>query len=261
MPELPEIEAFRRQVEGQVKGRIVAGVKANRPEPLNLPLKEWQRRVSGAKILGVERKGKALLFHLDRGQFVFVHLRMGGRIRWQPPAVDDEEGVSVALEMKGGGALVCDLLQLGQVHLHSEDESLALPFLRDMGLDPLSPGFSEQVLAQILAGKRKKIKALLCDQTALAGIGNEYSAEILWQARIHPNAAAEELTRAERHRLYQAIRNVLDEAVNAVVRGGAYDFQVVQREGEKCPRCSAKIEKMKFGGRGTYLCPKCQKRR
>jgi formamidopyrimidine-DNA glycosylase len=259
LPELPEVEVFRRQVEGQVLGRTVAKVTANRPEPLNLPLDKWRKRTSGAKVVGVERRGKALLFHLDNGQCVFLHLRMGGRVWWQPSKEVAEEGVSVAIHMDGGGALVFDRLQLGQVHLYTEEELASIPFLAEMGPDPLSEEFTQSVFDGLVQGKRKALKALLCDQTLIAGIGNEYSAEILWEAKIHPEAGADQLTKAKRRRLYQAVREVLGRAVAQGATYGKQPFRIVGREGEKCPRCSAKIVKIEFGGRGTYLCPKCQK--
>lgn len=260
MPELPEVEVFRRGVEGAVVGWRVAEVRANRAEPLNLPLDEWRRQAVGARILRVERRGKALLFHLDNQRFILVHLRMGGEVKWQPPGGTAEQGVSVSLDMEGGGALVFDRLQLGQVHLYPEDELETLPFLRDMGPDPLSEEFTEGVFDRLLAGKQKKIKALLCDQTAISGIGNEYSAEILWQAKIHPDTVAAALSKPQRRRLYQSVREVLGRAVEQRARYGESPFQIVGREGQKCPRCSATIVKIKFGGRGTYLCPKCQKK-
>ena len=278
MPELPEVETIRRDLASRIVGRRVAGAWVS-PDAARLVQREtaesFCRRLAGRTIEEVGRRGKYLLLRLDGGLTWIVHLRMtGGLIHARGGCPQDRPtGPSGFLRARfrlDDGSELCyvDMRKLGTMWL-VEDESAVVGKL---GPEPLGEGFGPGELQALLARRSAPVKAVLMDQAAIAGIGNVYADEALFEARIHPRKAARRLSRKAAERLHGAIRHVLVEAlgdrgssfrnyVDAQGEQGTHQFhvKVYQQTGEPCLRCGTAIRRITVGGRSTHYCPRCQR--
>jgi len=226
----------------------------------------------------VERRGKYLLLVLDRG-LIEMHFRLDGQLLWFSSAREllkranaDHDGVhvDVALELSKGVLGFADGRHFGRVHAWESAE--ACPPLRALGIDGLSREFTAKELRARLSRSRRLVKEFFLDQTKIAGIGNIYSCEALWRARVDPRRRANSLTSKEVERLHKAIVSVLRRALECCLepapdfRDEKWWFQglerilrAYQREGMECKRCGKKIQRIAQGGRSTYCCLHCQK--
>jgi len=279
MPELPEVEAVAHTLRPLVVRQRIRCVHVFHPIATR-PQKPSQlaRFAKGQKIQAVERHGKYLLLHLERG-LLTLHFRLDGQLVWFSGAKEllqranqPENGthVDVALELDKGVLGFSDRRQFGRVHSwDSVDECSALGKL---GVDALSPEFRTGKLTELLAPSKRPLKEFLLDQSRIAGIGNIYSAESLWHARLDPRRRANTLKPAEARRLHKAIVSVLARALECCLhpapdfRDPEWWFQglelilrVYGREGESCRRCGKLIQRIEQGGRSTYCCLHCQK--
>ena len=279
MPELPEVEAVVRALSPLVAKRRIRCVHvlhAIATKPQNAAV--LARAAQGQKILGVERKGKYLIVELERG-ILTMHFRFDGQLIWFSNAKEflrkanqKENGVhvDVALELDKGVLGFADQRHFGRVHYwESEKEYRGLASL---GIDALSKEFTAASFAKLVVASKRPLKEFLLDQTRVAGIGNIYSCEALWHARLDPRRRAESLKGAEVKRLHKAIVSVLARALECCVHP-APDFRdpewwfhgleeilrVYDREGEPCKRCGELIKRIAQGGRSTYCCVNCQK--
>ena len=275
MPELPEVETVRRQLEPLLVGRRFERVQINDPrlvrpfEPVAVAAE-----LEGERVAEVDRRGKYLIFRFESGRVLLVHLRMTGSFRHRRNGVgeDDPHRRAVVRLDDGSDVAYRDVRRFG-TWLLVEPEELE-PYLADrLGEEPLVAGFTPARLARRLAGRRAPIKAALLDQRTLAGLGNIYVDEALWGARLHPKRPAGELDANDVRRLHGAIRRVLETAIErrgstlrdySTPRGrrGSMQraFKVYGRTNEPCDRCGTPIEKTRTGGRGTWYCPHCQPR-
>ena len=275
MPELPEVETVRRQLEPVLVGRRFERVEINDPrlvrpfEPVAVAAE-----LEGERVAEVDRRGKYLIFRFESGRVLLVHLRMTGSFRHRRNGVgeDDPHRRAVVRLDDGSDVAYRDVRRFG-TWLLVEPEELE-PYLADrLGEEPLVAGFTPARLARRLAGRRAPIKAVLLDQRTLAGLGNIYVDEALWGARLHPKRPAGELDANDVRRLHGAIRRVLQTAIErrgstlrdySTPRGrrGSMQraFKVYGRTNEPCDRCGTPIEKTRTGGRGTWYCPHCQPR-
>ena len=275
MPELPEVETIRRTLADKLIGQEIAGVELLAPKFIRYPTPdEFCARVTGARIDGLERRGKYLLFELNTGDRMIVHLMMAGRLLYTPADVPLAKHTHVIFTLGNGDHLrYIDLRHFGGLRLLASGEEEGLPpGLRRLGPEPLGESFTPAYLRRVLAGKRGKIKSVLLDQEVIAGLGNIYADEALFLAAIHPERPADSLVPAEVRRLCQAIRQVLTESIE---QGGttfatyvdgegkrgrfAAMLRVYRRAAEACPRCGSPIERRMVGGRSSHFCPRCQK--
>ena len=275
MPELPEVETIRAQLAGRIPGRTFATVEVFDPKLVSpAEPREFVAAVVGRRIEAVERRGKYLLIGLDSGDTLTVHLRMTGRLHWRPgPPHDQERFLRARFHLDDDSTLTFgDMRRFGRAWIVSGS-----PAERDaywsgrIGVEPLSPRFTARVLEGLLSGRRGPVKAVLLNQALVAGLGNMYVDEALFQARVHPERPAGSLDAAELKRLHRAIR---DRLVAAVTAGGASIdsyrdslgekgtmqdlLRVHLHAGEPCPRCRTTIRKTRVAQRGTYWCPGCQ---
>jgi formamidopyrimidine-DNA glycosylase len=287
MPELPEVEAVARTVRPLVQGRRIRCVHVFHPiavkpqSPAHLP-----RIADNRRIQAVTRRGKYLFLVLDRGT-ITLHFKLDGQLIWfdsvkdllsranQP--LDSSEKrpatnvhVDVAFELDKGILGFADRRHFGRVSVYSDRE--AVPVLKSLGVDALAPEFTPRRFQELIAASRRPLKEFLLDQSRVAGVGNIYSSESLWKARIDPRRHANSLSTTETRRLHKAIVSVLNRALECCLHP-APDFrdpqwwfqgiedilQVYDREGEKCRRCGAVIRRIAQGGRSTYCCVRCQK--
>ena len=223
----------------------------------------------GRTILNVSRRGKFLHFHLDHGHLI-GHLRMSGDMRMEPALTSDKHPLpeenydQVILDMVGDWRLVFSSIRKFSRMWFVEDPQRVFG---DLGPEPLSPDFSPELLFKMLHKHRRQLKPLLMDQTFIAGLGNIYSDEALFSAKIHPLRRSETLSKEEAVALFNGIRKVLNTGIENfgasldwMYRGGQFQnsFKVHQREAQHCPECDAKIIKLTVGQRSTYICPRCQ---
>jgi formamidopyrimidine-DNA glycosylase len=265
MPELPEVETVRRRLEPALTGRTLRGVaisdaRLTRPyDPVHVAAE-----LQGERVAQVDRRGKYLVLRFASGRALLVHLRMTGSFH-----VDEETSHERAVVRLDDRTRVSyrDVRRFGTWLLLEPDE--VAPYLdAKVGEEPLDVLFTVALLGERIGRRKAPIKAALLDQRTLAGLGNIYTDEALWWARIHPLRPAESLERAEVRRLHRAIRRALERGLerqgadlgDGVYRGGRMqrEFKVYGREGEPCDRCGTPIAKTRAGGRGTWFCPVCQ---
>ena len=271
MPELPEVETVARGLQAALAGRTIVAVQVLWPRTVvDMEPAAFAERLAGQTVLRVGRRGKWVVLTLASGQALLVHLRMTGRLLVEEGACGDEQHVRVRLALDDGRCLCFrDARKFGRMALVDDPA----PLLAELGPEPLGGDFTLAWLRSLLARRRGRIKPLLLDQRVLAGLGNIYTDEALWRARIHPLHTAAGLTPEEVARLHAAIRDVLNEAVlregttlddqgyvGADGRPGSFAEQlaVYARAGCACPRCGAPVERIVVGQRGTHLCPVCQ---
>lgn len=264
MPELPEVETYRRRLQDVLVGRTIRSAAVH-DERLSAPRdpRRLAAALRGERVEAVERRGKYLIVRFASGRALVVHLRMTGGFAL-PPVTHER----ARLELDDGVLVYRDVRRLGTWLLLEPDELDARLAAR-LGPEPLGPAFAASHLAARLADRRAPVKALLLDQRITAGLGNIYADEALWYARIHPLRPGGELSGEEVRALRRAIRRALRRGIErqgADLGDGAYpggsmqdEFRVYGREGKPCPRCRAPIEKMRVAGRGSHYCPRCQR--
>jgi formamidopyrimidine-DNA glycosylase len=274
MPELPEVEVVRLGLAPRLVGRrflrVAAGEKSLRRQS---PLRELQHWLRGRKIADLSRRGKYLVFALEGGATLLIHLGMTGHLLLgsEDRPIPALPHIHLVFHLEGGLELIYqDVRRFGQVLIFPP--GVAPGPLNEVGREP----FSRQVTARWLAGqargRSRPIKNFLLDGRIMAGIGNIYACEILFAAGVHPEAPAGRLTREDWGRVLKETRRILKEAIRQGgttvanylnSRGEAGLFQVRLRvygkEGEPCPRCGASITRLVQAGRSTFYCPKCQK--
>ncbi len=272
MPELPEVETVRRQLEPVLLGHRLSSVsiadsRLTRPTSPQVV----EQRLTGRQIVGVERRGKYLIFELGTVNWI-VHLRMTGSFTTTDAGGREPETHIRARVVLDDGTVLRyrDVRRFGTWSLLDDVERDAF-FSERLGPEPLGEAFDEAWLGTRLAGSRSTIKAMLLDQATAAGVGNIYADESLWRAGVHPARPAASLTGAEIERLIDALREALQQGIRrqgATLRdyrapdgtNGAMqdEFAVYTREGEPCERCAAPVAKTRVAGRGTWFCPSCQ---
>ncbi len=274
MPELPEVETIRRQLEKSI-GQVITSVEYT-------PSKVIRGNMSALEnvtIRFVRRFGKLLVIDLSNNVTLTVHLKMTGRLSLLGINEPNPSYSHIAFllqqknESKPSMKLVfSDMRKFGFVSIHAANEIENLPFIMKLGKEPLKD-LTLNDFQSLLSASSRAIKVFLLDQSKIAGIGNIYDCEALWMARIDPRRSANSLLYTEVKRLFRAIEEVLTEGIE---RGGASDntyrnlfggkgqyqdfFKVYGRAGKGCLRCSTEIVRESLGGRGTFYCPMCQKK-
>lgn len=275
MPELPEVETVARGLrEAGLEGLRIAGAEVLNPRTVSPSTPEaFLRAVRGRTVRQVARRAKYLVLRLDRGGALLVHLRMTGRLHMaaatDPPGPYDR----LRLRLSDGRALVFhDTRRFGRCQMAADPAQV----LSRLGPEPLDAEFTPERLAAALRGRRRQLKPLLLDQTVVAGLGNIYVDEALWEARLHPRQMADRLSRTAIRKLHAAIQTVLRRGLDAQGtslgrgrtnfysvagrRGENLDnLRVFRRDGEPCPRCGTTLQRCVVGQRGTHVCPRCQR--
>ncbi len=284
MPELPEVETIRGQLERVVKGQRVRRVKVRRKKSFRGRVKE----VEGRKIVRVGRRAKMLVVELEGDKNLLIHLKMTGQLVYESekgrtvgghPTSDwvkklPSKHTRVVMELEKGKLFFNDMRVFGWIKV-VDKVGLEREF-KDLGPDVNGSGFTIKHLKKILESSGRAIKLILLDQKKLAGVGNIYANDGLYCAGVDPRRSGKEVVKDEVvvKRLFKCLRKVIDKGIkhggatasddsfkNAAGLGGKYQkhFLVYEKEGKKCKRCGEKIKKVKLGGRGTYFCLGCQK--
>jgi formamidopyrimidine-DNA glycosylase len=273
MPELPEVETVVRNLSGPLTGRTIQTVWTDSPNMFKLnSLESFAAQIIGQRVQRLRRRAKYIVIELDHDLLV-VHLKMTGRLYVVPTEFDDttDRWVHLKLGLDDGLELrFSDARRFGRVYLTPDFDAISKG-AAGLGPEPLEEDFTLEIFQQRLQGRSKIIKALLLDQSFIAGIGNIYADEALFRAGIHPMRRAETLTDAEIRHLYNTVRAALADGITyegASVnwyrkpdgeRGEAQDYLYAYgREGEPCRNCGTPIQKSRVAQRGTHFCPDCQ---
>lgn len=287
MPELPEVETIRAGLSQLLPGKSVAGVEFDWPKGFPNTAADVKQFLVGAKVVKVARRAKVLLIELDSKYSLVIHLKMTGQLVFRGQIkfagghpTDSlvgqlpDKSTRVTLYFSDGSQLFFnDQRKFGWVKLMPTAEVPNIDFMKKVGPEPLEESFTWQVLQGRLKRRpNTSIKAAILDQSVLAGVGNIYADESLWAARIHPATLTKNVSQAKIKALHAAIQEVLRLSIK---NGGSTDrnyvdangqkgsylkfANVFRREGQPCRRCGTEIIKTKVAGRGTHICPHCQK--
>lgn len=285
MPELPEVETIRRGLEKHIVGYVITSVEVRLPKMLHGDTTQ----VVGGKVTWIRRFGKGLVVDLDNAYSLAIHVKMTGQLVFKeqilPPVnmhiSSDKTNdlpnkwthIIFTLQKAGEVALLYynDIRQFGWIKVVKTKEVADLPFFKSIGPEPLKD-LSLSLFSTIIEKSKLPIKQLLMDQSRMAGVGNIYANDALWEAHIHPLRMASSLREEEIVKLFQAVEQVLTEGIE---RGGASEtnyinvtggkgsyqdvFRVYKKDGKKCVRCNTLIMRIVLAGRGTFFCSTCQK--
>ncbi len=289
MPELPEVQTIVSDLNKKIIGRKIIGVWFDAPKLIKKPKPtEFEKKIKGLKIIEIKRRGKNILIYLTGDKLLLVHQKLTGHLLYGKWQIANGKAVSLLkglLQEKvndyihlifyldnGWQLALSDLRKFAKVLFGSKEEVEKLPDLTELGSEPLDKNFTVDKFMSLMNLKKGKIKQVLMNQEIIAGIGNIYSDEILWTAKINPFKSANQLKIKELKAIYSAMKIILKKAVKlrgtsigdyrdtAGKAGGYAEIKkVYQREGEPCQRCKMPIKRVKIGGRSAHYCSKCQK--
>ena len=280
MPELPEVETIRRDLNKELKGRKIIRLKFYDWAKMLQPSPEAiAKAIEGKKIQDFGRRAKLLLMHLsadkagldDHGTTIAIHLKMTGQLFIRKQTDTPDRFTRVILELDNGEELrFNDLRKFGFMKL-IENKSQLEKILSKFGPEPLTPEFTLEKFKEIVSKSSRAIKTVIMEQQKIAGVGNIYADEALWIAKIHPEHPANKLSQKQLRDLFDSIQFVIkqgiedrgtsvDQYYDAKGKKGkhAQNLKVFRQNGKPCPRCKTIIKKSKVGGRGTHFCPQCQ---
>lgn len=287
MPELPEVETIRTGLARLLPGRVVKDVWHDWPKSFPNAPADAARFLIGSEIKEVRRRAKVLIIDLSSKYSLVIHLKMTGQLVFRGeksfgaghPSRDlvgqlPAKSTRVVLEFKDGSKLYFnDQRKFGWMRLMPTIELPQIDFFKKVGPEPLEDDFTSKIFIERLNRRMNSpVKAVLLDQTVLAGVGNIYADEALFAAKIHPSTPISRISRAKLVSLHNAVRQVMRLSIE---KGGSTDrnyvdpegqagsylsfANVFRKQGQPCPRCGTEIEKIRVAGRGTHVCPKCQK--
>ncbi|UCG54044.1 MAG: bifunctional DNA-formamidopyrimidine glycosylase/DNA-(apurinic or apyrimidinic site) lyase [Dehalococcoidia bacterium] len=267
MPELPEVETIKNELAPHIIGRIIIGVTLLWDRMLRQPSpKQFYHHVSGKKITGLTRRGKYLIFRLDSGNSLIIHLKMSGSLILGTDLPPEYTRAIVHLD-NDVNIFFCDPRKFGRISLVTDVGNIT----EKLGPEPLESTFTADVLANKLEKRKTPLKAVLLNQSLIAGMGNMYADEALFAARINPLRLADSLSQDEIKRLHYAIQKVLKDAIKSkgasvstyfrpggeMGRAHSY-FKVAHQKGKLCSICGNSIKRIAIRQRGSYYCPTCQ---
>lgn len=292
MPELPEVETIRRGLAGRVSGQRILEIRIGDKRVLRCDASDLAETVVGQSIVSLARRGKFLVFELET-EFLVIHLGMTGQLTFRDPERPDCKafvrhpitGLQRALQhppdkhthlqilLEDGGALFFrDVRKFGKIYLLRPQQKK--PFFERLGLEPFGENYVLENFLDRFRGRTLKVKSLLLDQGFVAGVGNIYADEALFEAALHPARTVRSLRRYEKVRLFEAIPKVLRKGihfggtslrdyVDSEGRRGTHQerLMVYGRDGLPCRRCGVLLERIVISQRGTHFCPRCQPRR
>lgn len=271
MPELPEVETIRRDLNRLIVGKKILDITTDSPKQVQPSLTEVKKAIVGATIKKIERRAKLLQIFLSNGQILAVHLKLTGRLLVRKKGAPKDDWQHVAISLSGNKELrFADLRKFGWIKLVNSDQLSVIS--NELGIEPLTPDFTLEKFIQIIHSSTRPIKLVLMDQQKIAGLGNIYANDALFLAKIDPRRPAKKVSEEEAKRLFKAIEKVLQAGIkyrgasdqyylDALGRKGSYQdhFLTYGREGKKCFDCKGEIKRLKIGGRGTFFCSRCQK--
>ena len=274
MPELPEVQTIVNDLKAvRLEGQTIEAARVFWARTIAEPsARAFCSRIKGRTIAAIERRGKFIVFGFQNGGHLLMHLRMSGRLHLVAPDLPRQKHEHVLLDLSGGQQLrFHDTRKFGRLYLTTDADHI----LGRLGPEPLAQGFSHKRLAELLKPRKRLLKPLLLDQTFIAGLGNIYVDEALWESKVHPCRKAASLSATETRALHRAIPRVLRRGLKNLgtsLGTGKTNFysvaqhqgrnrdqlNVFRRTGQPCPRCRTEIERIIVGQRSTHICPVCQ---
>lgn len=263
MPELPELEVMKDNLDRLIKGRRLEALQILKPYIQKTPLPEG---LPGQLVTAVSRRGKYIEIDLERHRFI-IHLMLSGRLRFSLQNQPVLKSASAVMRFDSGFIQFLEESKLKQMGLWIVPKDIRIDDLKSLGPEPLSPGFTPDRLRSLLAASRERLKLFLVNQANVAGIGNAYSDEICWEAGLSPFKPSSKLTPDEVENVHEAISNVLNHAITETRREAGDVLDIPEKRGflkvhrhkdEPCPRCGTKIAWVSTTSRNTYYCPGCQ---
>lgn len=270
MPELPEVETVRRKLEEVVLNKEIKDISIFYERIIRKPDPEaFKKFLIGKEFIGVERKGKHLIFKLNN-KVIVSHLRMEGKFNYVLSSEPFNKHDHIIFHFDNGYDLrYNDVRKFGTMDLVNNENEVSS--VDELGLEPMDPNLNKEYLKDLLSKKKTNIKQSLLDQSIIAGLGNIYVDEVLFDSKILPTRNANKLTDNEISSLIVSVNKIISSAINLGgssirtynslgVKGSMQNLhKVYGKNGQNCPNCNNNIEKIKIGGRGTHYCPKCQK--
>lgn len=268
MPELPEVETIRRSLASKIRGRKIKKVLILKPKMF----RGDPKNIIETKVIDLQRRAKILFIKLSNNKYLMIHLKLNGQLIWLSEAkktVPSGKTTHIIIFFDKGRLFFNDLRQFGWIKIISDFKKETAK----IGVEPFSREFTVKYLSEVFCQSKRAVKLVLMDQEKIAGLGNIYSSEALWEAKISPLRPSNSLESKEVKKLREAILKVLKEGIEykgasaadqayiqPLGEKGSYQehLRVYQQDGEKCARCGGIIKRVKLGGRGTFYCPKCQ---
>lgn len=259
MPELPDVESFRRYMDATSLKQKITDVQVRHNRIIrNTSQRELSRGLQDNRFNSTKRHGKVLLAQLDNGKWLVMHFGMTGYLKYFQDVDDDDKYDRLMITFENGSHLgYISRRMLGQVTLADSDQDYIAA--QKLGPDALSISFEQ--FTQAMRKGSPPVKAALMKQDRIAGIGNEYSDEILFQSKIHPQKQTKDLDDKQLNQLYKTMRKVLERAIDSQADPAKMPntwLMPHRRKDNQCPRCKGKLQSIKSAGRTAYLCPKCQ---
>ena len=276
MPELPEVELVAQSLNVIVSGRriVAAELLRERLAPENSP-PDFAAKLNDSQVNWVNRRGKHILFDLDNGKTLIVHLRMTGRFMFLPPDRDLPKYTHAVLYFSDETRLVFqDQRHFGLMKIVETEKLHEAAEIKKLAPEPFSDEFNPKYFRRILKTSKRSLKEFLLDQTKVCGLGNIYASEAMFLARVSPQISADRVSARKAGILFEKIREVLRESIShgstlnadpenidGSYYGGGFEnrWRVYNQENFPCTDCQTEIKRLKQGGRSTYFCPKCQK--
>jgi formamidopyrimidine-DNA glycosylase len=289
MPELPEVETVRRGLSKLIIGQQIIDVSSDWPKSFPNPSADVKHFLIGAKILSVKRRAKVLINDLDTNYSLVIHLKMTGQLVYRSNdaktrygaghpnnsliGVLPDKSTRVTIDFSDSKLFFNDQRKFGWMRLLPTIEVPNIDFFKKVGPEPLEDDFKfSHFKDRLFKRKNSNIKSVLLDQTIIAGVGNIYADESLFAAKIHPTTVVSSISEAKLHNLYNELRRIMffsielggstdRNYVDAEGKKGSYlkFAQVFRLDGQPCKKCGTIIQKLKVAGRGTHVCPSCQK--
>jgi formamidopyrimidine-DNA glycosylase len=274
MPELPEVQTIVSDLNMKIKGEIVTSFWSDWKKGIRGNLRKFKKEIEGKKIINVERIGKNILLKLSGGTVVLIHLRMTGAllVKSQIPKFKEKYTHHIFFLKSGKRLEFSDIRKFGSLELIKISKKEKMAGLKGIGIDILDKKFTLSEFNRVIESRKTNIKQILLDQRKMAGIGNIYANEIIYEAGINPKRSTSSLRPTEKKAIYFAIKKIIKKAIK--FRGTSISdyrdssgergkfqkmLKVYQRAGQKCSKCDTIIKRSAIGQRSTFHCPKCQK--
>lgn len=272
MPELPEVEQVKNSLRPYILGKKIIDIVINVPRLIKSPTPElFIQELTGRTVTQLDRRGKYLVFTLDNGKLLVIHLRMTGALIYKSAPTEPVDKPRIIFTLSAGILYYCDTRTLGTLDLITPAEIKRIKCLSTLGPEPIGADFTLEYLIKQFQSKKRLLKAALLDQSVIAGLGNIYVDEAMAMAHLHPKRRTDTLSQEQIQALHSAVKQVIDQGIankGTTFRdykdadgnqGGNQNFLLVYgKQGQPCKFCGAPLVYEKIAGRGTVYCPRCQ---